>query len=211
MTSHLWTFLGISALVIATPGPDTALTIRNSLLGGRAGGLATALGVATGQTIWALATSLGVVGLLVASAAVFAAVKLLGAAYLVYLGVDALVRAFRPARAGAGSPVPAAWQRLAPARAFRQGVVSDLGNPKMAVFFMSLLPQFAPAGDGSFAAFVFLGMIFSAMTLTWLAGYALAVARAGDFLSRPRIRRALEAATGAALIALGLRLAAEER
>ncbi|MFI4986831.1 MAG: LysE family translocator [Alphaproteobacteria bacterium] len=210
MTSHLWAFVGISVLVIVTPGPDTALTIRNSLLGGRSGGLATALGVATGQTIWALATSLGMVGLLAASASVFAAVKLLGAAYLIYLGIEALVRALRPAAAGASGPVRGAWQRLAPARAFRQGVISNLVNPKMAVFFMSLLPQFAPARDASFAALAMLGIIFAAMTLTWLAGYALAAARAGDFLSRPRIRRALEAATGAALVALGLRLAAEE-
>jgi threonine/homoserine/homoserine lactone efflux protein len=87
LTGPLLAFLGISALVIMTPGPDTAITIRNTLTGGRAGGLATALGVATGQAIWALATSAGVVALLVASEPLFLAVKYAGAAYLVWLGL----------------------------------------------------------------------------------------------------------------------------
>src|SRR5258708_440335 len=148
-------FLGISILVIVTPGPDTAMTIRNALLGGRAGGIATALGVAAGQAIWALATSAGMVALLVASEPVFEAVKLAGAAYLIYLGVPALVRPLRPARTAAGAVAP---RRLRPATAFRQGVISDLGNPKMAVFFSSLLPQFVPAGDTMFGGLVLLGL-----------------------------------------------------
>src|SRR5258706_610564 len=97
LTDPLLAFLGISVLVIATPGPDTAITIRNTLLGGRTGGLATALGVATGQAIWALATSAGVVALLIASEPLFLAVKYAGAAYLVWLGWQSLRAAFRPA------------------------------------------------------------------------------------------------------------------
>src|SRR5260221_7327139 len=89
MTESFLAFLGISVLVIVTPGPDTAMTIRNALLGGRAGGIATACGVAAGQAIWALATSAGMVALLVASAPVFESVQLAGAAYLIYLGVHA--------------------------------------------------------------------------------------------------------------------------
>ena len=201
-------FLGISILVIVTPGPDTAMTIRNALLGGRAGGIATALGVAAGQAIWALATSAGMVALLVASEPVFEAVKLAGAAYLIYLGVHALIGALRPARTAAAAVAP---RRLRPATAFRQGVISDLGNPKMAVFFSSLLPQFVPAGDTMFGGLVLLGLMFCAMTFAWLAVYAVVVARAGDVLRRPRVRRAIEGATGAVLIALGLRLAAEQR
>jgi threonine/homoserine/homoserine lactone efflux protein len=211
MASHIWAFLGISLLVIATPGPDTALTIRNSLLGGRGCGIFTALGVSTGQVIWALATSAGVASLLLASAALFAAVKLLGAAYLVFLGLEALWHALCPARAEPAPFASGTPRRLVPASAFRQGVVSNLANPKMAVFFMSLLPQFAPRGGTSFAALAGLGALFSTMTLVWLAGYALAVARAGDFLRRPTVKRWLAGVTGAALIALGLRLAAEER
>jgi threonine/homoserine/homoserine lactone efflux protein len=211
MTSALWAFLGISILVIVTPGPDTALTIRNTLLGGRGGGVFTALGVAAGQSIWALATSIGIVGLLVASAPVFTAVKLAGAAYLVYLGAVALRDACRASGAVTMGGAAPARHRLAAASAFRQGLVSDLGNPKMAIFFTSLLPQFAPAGDSAFAALILLGLVFCAMTFLWLAGYAMALARVGAYLRRPWLRRALAGATGAVLIALGLRLAAEQR
>ena len=135
-------FIGVSLLVIVTPGPDTAITIRNTLFGGRSGGLFTALGVACGQAIWALATSVGIVALLIASAPLFLALKYAGAAYLVFLGVQALREALRPTvhtgkAALAGRPT----RRLTPLSAFRQGLVSDLGNPKMAVFFASLLPQ----------------------------------------------------------------------
>lgn len=211
MTSHLWAFAGVSLLVIVTPGPDTALTVRNALLGGRRGGIFTALGVSTGQAIWALATSAGLASLLLASAAVFAAVKLAGAAYLVFLGGDALRHALRPAPAEAALSAPGRLRPLAPAGAFRQGIISNLANPKMAVFFLSLLPQFARAGSASFAALALLGALFAAMTLVWLAAYALALARAGDVLRRPKIAPWLAGITGAALIALGLRLAAEER
>src|SRR5216684_178412 len=99
LTGPLLTFLGISILVIVTPGPDTAITIRNTLAGGRAGGIATALGVATGQAIWALATSVGIVALLVTSEPLFLAVKYAGAAYLVVLGGQALWGALQPGEA----------------------------------------------------------------------------------------------------------------
>jgi threonine/homoserine/homoserine lactone efflux protein len=206
---HLLAFLGLSALVIVTPGQDTALTIKNTLAGGRRSGVATALGVSTGQAVWTLAASAGVAALLVASEPAFLALKLAGAAYLVLLGSQALLAAFRraPVRrlAGAGA------RGLAPASGYRQGVVSNLGNPKMAVFFTSLLPQFAPAGGDSFAAMLALGLVFCAMTFVWLSAYAAAVERAGHVLRRTGIRRALDAVTGTVLVALGLRLASQDR
>jgi threonine/homoserine/homoserine lactone efflux protein len=206
MTQSLWAFVGISLLVIATPGPDTALTVRNTLLGGRRGGGFTAAGVAAGQAIWALATSAGLVALLVASEPVFEVVKWLGAAYLVWLGAHSLWSAWR-GRAAPGAAV-AGSARLSPATAFRQGLLSDLGNPKMAVFFSSLLPQFS---DASFGSLVFLGLIFAAMTLAWLMAYAVALSMAGNFVRRRAVWRSIEAVTGAALVALGLRLASEHR
>jgi threonine/homoserine/homoserine lactone efflux protein len=206
MTQSLWAFVGISLLVIATPGPDTALTVRNTLLGGRRGGGFTAAGVAAGQAIWALATSAGLVALLVASEPVFEVVKWLGAAYLAWLGAHSLWSAWR-GRAAPGAAV-AGSARLSPATAFRQGLLSDLGNPKMAVFFSSLLPQFS---DASFGSLVFLGLIFAAMTLAWLTAYAVALSMAGNFVRRRAVWRSIEAVTGAALVALGFRLASEHR
>jgi threonine/homoserine/homoserine lactone efflux protein len=210
LTGPLIAFVGIAALVICTPGPDTAMTIRNALLGGRPAGLATALGVSTGLAIWALATSAGLVALLIASEPLFLVVKYAGAAYLVWLGLQSLRAAFGPSAHQQAIAQPAA-RGLRPRQAYMQGVVSDLSNPKIAAFFSSMLPQFAPAGAADFWGLAALGLLFSLMTLLWLTGYALATARMGDALRRPRIRRTLEGITGVALIGLGLKLASEER
>jgi threonine/homoserine/homoserine lactone efflux protein len=204
---HVPGFLLVAIVVIVTPGPDTALTIRNTLLGDRRAGVSTAFGVATGQAIWALATAAGIAALL-ASDPAFMAVKLLGAGDLVFLGAQALVAALRKRpRPELEGPT----RRLPAAVSFRQGVISNLGNPKMAAFFPALLPQFVPGGGASFPALLALGLVFSTLPLTWLTAYAFAVARAGDLLRRPTIRRAFEAVTGAVLVALGLRLATERR
>jgi threonine/homoserine/homoserine lactone efflux protein len=195
-------FLGVSLLVIVTPGQDTALTIRNTLGGGRRGGVFTAFGVVSGQVTWALATSAGLAAVLIASEPVFTALRLAGAAYLVWLGVHALVAALRSRE----SIAPAvAGTRLLPGRAYRQGLVSNLGNAKVAVFFTSLLPQFA-GDNATFSTMLPLGLGFAALTLVWLSAYACAVAKAAAVLQRPRIRRALDAVTGSVLVALGLRV-----
>ena len=194
---QLLAFLGVSLVVIVTPGQDTALTVRNTLLGGRRGGVLTALGVVSGQLTWAVGASAGLAAVLVASKPVFTGLRLAGAAYLVLLGAQALRAAFRgrPSHAQGG-------RRDAP---YRQGVLSNLGNPKMVVFFTSLLPQFA----GSFGGMLALGLVFASITLAWLTLYAFAVARAKALLLRTRVRRALDALAGLVLVAVGLRLASE--
>jgi threonine/homoserine/homoserine lactone efflux protein len=197
--NEVLTFIGVAVVVIVTPGQDTALTVRNTLAGGRSAGIRTAAGVVCGQAVWALAASAGIAALLVASEPAFIALKLAGAAYLVYLGGQALIAAARRQ--------PQVHRRgVAPSgRELRQGLLSNLGNPKMAVFFSSLLPQF---GD-SFLALLGLGLLFCALTMIWLSAYATALARAGDVLRGPRVRRAIDAVTGTALVALGLRLVAD--
>ena len=210
MITHFLAFLGVSAVVIVTPGQDTALTIRNTLLGGRRPGVLTAAGVASGQFIWTVATSAGLAALIVASEPVFTTLKFAGAAYLVFLGAQALYAALRPRGGNSRATIdlPHGPGRVA---AYRQGVLSNLGNPKMAVFFSSLLPQFIAPGHASFATLLTLGLLFNVMTLTWLTGYALVVARVGDVLRRERVRRSMEAITGLVLLGLGLRLATERR
>ena len=214
MTGSLWAFLLISIFVIVTPGPDTAVTIRSTLLGGRAAGIATALGISLGQLIWALATSAGLVAILMASEPIFNAIRWAGAAYLIWLGVQTLRSALTPGPGGSGSAdarVERDRQRLTASAAFRQGLLSDLGNPKMAVFFASVLPQFAPEGQGMLSALALLGVMFSAMALTWLTLYATVIAYLGDAFRRSRVRRALEGLMGAALVGFGLRVAYEQR
>jgi threonine/homoserine/homoserine lactone efflux protein len=190
-------FVLLAVVVICTPGPDTALTIRNTLLGGRGNGLRTAQGVAVGQALWTLAASAGIAALVAASQPVFTAVRIAGAAYLVWLGLQSLAAAVRGRRHEERPRGSAAG--------FRQGLLSNLANPKMAVFFTSLLPQF---GTG-FGELLALGLVFSTMTLAWLSGYAFAVARTKRLLVRGRVRRALDAVTGFALVAFGVRLATE--
>jgi threonine/homoserine/homoserine lactone efflux protein len=190
-------FVLVAAVVICTPGPDTALTIRNTLLGGRGNGLRTAQGVAVGQALWTVAASLGVAALVAASQPVFVAVRVAGAAYLVWLGLQALAAAVRGRREE--------HRPRGSAAGFRQGLLSNLANPKMAVFFTSLLPQFG----SSFGGMLALGVVFAALTLVWLGAYAVAVAKATRLLRRSPVRRALDALTGVALLALGVRVAAE--
>ena len=207
MLDSLLAFVAVSAVVICTPGQDTALTIRNTLAGGRRTGVATAGGVALGQTVWTVAASAGVVALLTASEPMFRTVKLIGAAYLVCLGAQSLRAAVtkRAHQYEVRGNTP-----LSATRALRQGVLSNLGNPKMAVFFASLLPQFAPEGDATFDALLALGLLFCSLTLAWLCCYAVAVARIGRLLTGTA-RRVLDVVTGVVLVALGVRLAADER
>ena len=140
---HLAAFLGVSLVVIVSPGQDTALTVRNTLTDGRRGGVLTAFGVVTGQLTWALAASAGLSALLLASRPLFVGLRIAGAAYLVFLGAQALAAAIR------GRPTDAFGGRRR--AAYRQGVLSNLGNPKMVVFFTSLLPQFAASFGGMLA------------------------------------------------------------
>ena len=203
MPDDLLAFVGISLVVIMTPGQDTALTIRNTLLAGRPNGVKTAAGVAAGQLVWALAASTGLAALLAASEPAFDALKLAGAAYLVLLGLQALHDAIRSGTPTTQEPANGT------AHGFRQGLISNLGNPKMAVFFTGLLPQFAPEAGPAFATMLALGVLFAALTLAWLTLYAFAVERARHALGRPAVRRALDAVTGTALIALGVRVAAD--
>lgn len=203
MVSNIGAFLAVAAVVIVTPGPDTGLIVRNALFGGRRDGILTAAGVVTGLATWAVAASTGAAALLQASAPAFLALKFAGAAYLAYLGAHSLVRALRT-RVDA---VPCGPRPSAPA--YRQGLISNLGNPKIAVFFVSLLPQFTPGGHASFASMLVLGLVFSAMGLVWLTGYAVLVARARAFFRRGAVARWLDGLTGVVLLALGLRVATE--
>jgi threonine/homoserine/homoserine lactone efflux protein len=160
--------------------------------------------VALGQAARSVATSIGAAALLVAAEPAFAALKLAGAAYLIYLGAQSLWSAFRGRAAHL-----AAGPSVAPVRtatALRQGILSNLTNPKMAVFFPSLLPQFV--SSDAFVALLALGMLFCLMTLWWLTAYAFAVARAGDVLRRSVVLHAIEALTGTVLVAFGIRVAA---
>jgi threonine/homoserine/homoserine lactone efflux protein len=192
-------FLGVSLLVICTPGQDTALTIRNTLLGGRRAGVATALGVSAGQAAWTIATSAGLAVVIAASAPLFFVIKLAGAAYLIYLGARSLMSAVRRDDA-AGAPTPPSLRSP-----LLQGFVSNLSNAKMVAFFISLLPPFAGPHQ-SFYLLLALGFNFCLLTLAWLIGYGFAVERMSRWLRLDRVRRTIDGLLGAVLVGLGLRV-----
>ena len=211
MLTHFATFLGVSAIVIVSPGQDTALVVRNSLAGGRRGGLFTSLGVVSGQVIWTLACGAGLTALLIASRPAFTAVKFAGAGYLLWLGARSLYRAWSPGGTKEKPIFAARAARLTPRAALSQGLVSALGNAKLAVFYVSFFPQFMPHGRGSLPALGVLGLTFCTMTLVWLTGYSIVVGRAGVALGRRGIRRTADTVLGAALVAFGLQIASERR
>jgi len=196
---HVLPFLAISAIVVVTPGVDMALVTKNALLYGRSAARATALGVNLGIFLWTLAAALGLAAVIAASAVAFTAIKLVGALYLVYLGVRAFLGSHEP------TVVPPSGS------AFRQGLASNLLNPKIAVFFTSLLPQFVDAEHARPQDLLLLGVLFNCMGVIWLLTYADLAARGRDVLGRPRVKRALDRLSGVALVALGVRLALERK
>jgi RhtB (resistance to homoserine/threonine) family protein len=210
MGLHLLVFIGVAAIVIVIPGPDTAVVTKNVLIHGRRTGLGTSLGVSAGLSLWTIAAAVGLASLVRASEVAFTVLKLVGALYLVWLGIQALRAASRESaaehltRRSGGSGMGARG-------GFRQGVLSDLANPKIGIFFTSLLPQFVSAGRPVLLPFLVLGAIFVAMTVVWLLAYTLVAARAAQTLMRPRVRVALDRFTGVVLVGLGLRLAVERR
>jgi threonine/homoserine/homoserine lactone efflux protein len=209
MFVHFEAFLVIALLISIAPGPDTALATRNALVGGRQAAVFTVLGVAMGLAVWTIAASVGIAALLEASEPAFVALKVVGSVYLAYLGVQALRAAF--SKRGPRELAHDARRRIRPRVALRQGLLCNLGNPKVAIFFTSFLPQFARGDHPSFLALLLLALSFCAIGLSWLTIYSLVVARAGDFLRRPRVRRIVEGLTGTVLIGFGIRLAIERR
>lgn len=208
MDARFLAFLGVAVILIVTPGPDTALVTRNAFLGGVRAASRTALGVSVGLLAWGAAGAAGLAAVLAASALAFTVVKTAGAAVLAVLGLRALVAAVRGgsgSRAGAG--LPAARRRTAPA--FVQGLLGNLLNPKAGAIFLTVVPQFVRPGDPGLRLAVMV-VVFAAMVCAWLHLYGWLVARARRRLG-DRLRRALDGVTGAVLIGLGARLAAESR
>jgi RhtB (resistance to homoserine/threonine) family protein len=207
---HLWLFVGIAAVVIVVPGPDTAVVTKNALLHGRRAALGTSFGVSTGLAVWTVASALGVASIVRASDTAFTVLKLIGAAYLVWLGIQAL-RAAGRAGSHSDDPEPARRTALDGRGGFRQGLLSDLANPKIGAFFTGLLPQFAGPGRSVLIPFLVLGGLFVLMTVVWLCGYTLVAVKASAVLRRRRVKAAIDRVSGVILIGFGVRLALERR
>ena len=209
MPNQLALFLVGSVLVTVVPGPDMALVTRQVVTRGRAAAQATIFGNLSGLIVHATALAFGLSALLVASATAYTVVKLLGAAYLVYLGL----RAFWHARGGSASR-PVLEDDRAPARrrsSYGQGLVSTVLNPKPALFFLSYVPQFIDRQGSVVLQVAILAGLHIVIGFVWLTTYARLVSRLHDVISTPKVKAALDRITGAVLIALGVRIAFERR
>lgn len=218
-TTQLLTFIGIATIITITPGVDTMLVIRNVLTRGRGSGLLTTLGICLGVFCHATLSALGLSLLLVRSAALYEAVKLLGACYLLFLGGRTLWQTFHQAKQASTLPAqseqaPTPVQRMQRAnwgRSMREGFFSNILNPKVAVFYLAFLPQFINPGDPVLAKSLFLAGIHFMLGIVWLALVSVFVGWLRLLLARPAIRRGLERVTGVVLIAFGVRLALDRR
>lgn len=200
------TFAIAALLLIMMPGPDQVLITRNVVVGGRYGGLLTMLGGVLGLTVHAGVAALGLSALLLASATAFTVLKIVGAVYLLWLAVQMLRSAMRSGRAPlADEAVAAPLQRSA---YLRQGFLSNALNPKVALFFVTFLPQFLSAGSGSpRAEALLLSGIFAVLYLAWFGLYIAAVDRLGRWLRRPRVKARIEQFTALVLATVAVRLA----
>lgn len=207
MPDLLAPYLVVIAVLTITPGPDMLLVLRNGIRGGSAAAWATGLGCCTGIAVHATLAVAGLSAILAASAEAFTVVKLAGAAYLVLLGAQALWGTFR----GRGGLARVGELEAPAGSAFRQGLLTNLLNPKIALLFLTLLPQFVADGEPRVATTAVLAAIFLGGAVVWWRVFSLAVAPLGRVLSRPRVVTWFERATGTILIALGLRVALERR
>ncbi len=211
LDSQIVAFTVVAAALTISPGPDTMLVLRNVLRGGRRDGVATTFGIGSGCLVHATLSALGVSMILMYSATLFHLVKGLGAAYLVWLGVQSLARALR--RRSHGPAVEDREERHGRPlrRSFLEGCLSNLLNPKVAIFYLSFLPQFIGPRDPVLGKFLLLASIHVAMGLTWLTMLSSIFARTQRVLVHASIRPWLDGACGAVLVALGVRLALAER
>jgi threonine/homoserine/homoserine lactone efflux protein len=209
MITALLGFTIASTLLILAPGPDSLLVMRNTLRSGRRAGWVTASGTVSGLLAWAVAAALGLSALLRASHLGYDLVRLAGAAYLVGLGVSSLRNSRRPAAAAAAPGGSSGGFRSR--HAYLSGVLSNLLNPKIGVYFIAFLPGFIPAGAPAGAFSLALGLWFLVETGAWLGALAWMTASGAGWLRRTAVQRWLERLTGIALIGIGLGLVAEAR
>ncbi|MCL4300682.1 MAG: LysE family translocator [Anaerolineae bacterium] len=213
--SQILAFIGVAFILTITPGADTMLVLRSVLTRGQQAGLVAMLGICSGLFIHATFSALGLSLLIVQSATAFEVIKLLGAAYLIFLGSQSLWQAFgkhadasvQPAQLAAMTTLPERNKK----RSFVEGLVSNVLNPKVSVFYLAFLPQFINPGDPVLAKSLLLAVIHFVMGIIWLTLVATLAGRAQALLVQPQVQRKIEAFAGAVLILFGVRLALERR
>ncbi|MEV8597065.1 LysE family translocator [Streptomyces sp. NPDC052012] len=199
---------GVLAVLTMVPGPDMAVVTKRAITSGWKDGLRTVGGITAGLLVWGTLTVVGLAAVLAASATAYTVVKLAGAVYLAVLGIQALMQS---RRRGSATPAAGATGASAPSgNPWRTGLLSNVLNPKIAVFYTGLLPTLAPSGLSPHLGMTLLVLVHAALTLVWLGSYVLVLARARAFFEQPAVRRAMDRVTGVVLIGFGIKVATSQ-
>lgn len=205
---NFYLFILMCIFLIILPGPDTAIATKNTLTAGKMGGLKTALGTCCALLIHTSAAVLGLSAIIVKSALLFSVFKYVGAVYLIYLGVKTLWSLKRK------EEVPAikmnTKSKFQNTSCFKQGFLTNILNPKVAVFFLTFLPQFVDSGSNTFTPFLIMGITYTLLTAVWFLLYVYLINQISVFMKRPKTQNIIEGITGTILIGFGVKLALEK-
>jgi RhtB (resistance to homoserine/threonine) family protein len=200
-------FVIMCILLIILPGPDTAIATKNTLTVGRTGGFKTVLGTCCALLIHTLAAVVGLSAIIVKSAFLFSVFKYFGAVYLVYLGIKTLWALKQNKTTASDIPAESKYEGKS---CFKQGFLTNLLNPKVAVFFLTFLPQFVESGSQSFIPFLIMGITYMLLTALWFLFYIYLLDQIRAFMKKPRTQNVIEGITGTVLIGFGIKLALEK-
>ncbi|MED0894705.1 LysE family translocator [Aneurinibacillus migulanus] len=198
----------MSIVLIILPGPDTGLVTQNTIAQGRRGGVQTALGSISGVIIHTLVAVVGLSAIIVKSAFLFSIFKYVGAFYLIYLGIMSL---WAIKKKGIAIEDNKSEKKNASLSAFRQGFLTNVLNPKVAVFFLTFLPQFLEPGSNTFLQFLIMGLTYAALTLIWFLMYVYLIHSINVWMKKPSVQRAIQGISGIVLLSFGIKLALERR
>lgn len=205
---NFYPFLMLCVFLIILPGPDTAIVTKNTISAGKIGGLKTALGTCCALFIHTSAATLGLSAIIMKSALLFSILKYVGAVYLSYLGVKALWSLKK--ENGTAHVEMNINSQFKNTSCFKQGFLTDFLNPKVAVFFLTFLPQFVVNGSNTFLPFLIMGVTYTVMTAIWFLLYVYLINHISAFMKRPKTKNIIEGITGAILIGFGIKLALEK-
>ncbi|HDR7801606.1 LysE family translocator [Bacillus tropicus] len=208
MIENYFLFIIMSICLIILPGPDTAMATKNTLVAGKVGGVKTVFGTCVALLIHTLAAVIGLSALIVKSALLFSIFKYVGALYLIYIGIKALL-AVRNKEDVATNDISLNNENKH-SSCFRQGFLTNLLNPKIAVFFLTFLPQFLNPNHNTFIQLLIMGLTYLVLTVIWFAFYIFLIDKISAFMKKPKTQRYIQGLTGVVLIGFGIKLAFEK-
>ncbi|MBN8203133.1 LysE family translocator [Bacillus sp. NTK034] len=205
--NDFFTFLVLSLFVVMSPGIDTALITKRTIADGRTDGYKMGLGITAGSLLHTFAAAFGLSAILMQSAAAFEIIKYAGAVYLIYLGLSSFISMKRKKDAGIETEVNSDMKKSA----FKQGLLSNVLNPKVAMFFLTFLPQFVKTGENASQQLIIMGIIYTLLSITWFFIYVYFINYMREWLMSPKVQRFMDKATGLVLIGFGLKLALDKQ